>query len=80
MLILAVAALVTLYVGHVHASQNLLTEVQQLRRENLNLHLKYNRLKGSFDEVASPARIYARAHDLGLVEDVTYGPNIRLDH
>ena len=43
-LIVGVAVLFTLYVGHVHATQDLLAQVQQERRENLRLHLKHNRL------------------------------------
>ncbi|QXD17083.1 cell division protein FtsL, partial [Rhodocaloribacter litoris] len=77
--LLVLALAVTLYVGHVHASQEVLTEVQRLRRENLDLHLKYNRLKGEYDQMTSPARIYERARGLGLVEDVTYGGTITIE-
>ena len=77
--ILAVVAAFTLYVGHVHASQELLTDLQRLQRENLNLHLKHNRLKGAFDEITSPRQIYRRAHALGLVEAATYGPTIETE-
>ncbi|GIV58649.1 MAG: hypothetical protein KatS3mg042_1562 [Rhodothermaceae bacterium] len=77
--ILALALAFTLYVGHVHASQELLTDVQRLRREQLTLNLKYNRLKGAYDQMTSPARIYERARALGLVEGITYGPTIRIE-
>jgi len=79
-IILAIAAAMTLYVGHIHASQELLTSVQHLRHENMNLHLKNNRLKGTFDGITSPARVYARAKTLGLVEDAVYGPTIYIEH
>ncbi len=77
--ILALAAAFTLYVGHVHASQELLTDIQRLQRENLNLHLKHNRLKGAFDEITSPGQIYRRARALGLTEATTYGPTIEME-
>lgn len=77
-LIVGLAILFTLYVGHVHATQDLLAEVQQERRENLRLHLKYNRLKGDFDEMVGPSVIYTRARELGLVEDPAFGPSIEV--
>ena len=79
LLIGAIALLFTMYVGHVHATQELLAHVQQLRRENLQLHLKYNRLKGEFDQMVGPSVIYDRAHKLGLEEDAVYGPTIEID-
>jgi hypothetical protein len=78
-LIVVLAILFTTYVGHVHATQDLLANVQQLRRENLELHLKYNRLKGDFDRMVGPGVIYERAGRLGLVEDATYGPTIEVN-
>ncbi len=78
LLIVGLAVLFTLYVGHVHATQDLLAEVQQERRENLSLHLKYNHLKGDFDEMVGPSVIYRRAHGLGLVEDPALGPLIEV--
>lgn len=79
LVIVGLAVLFTLYVGHVHATQDLLAEVQQERRENLRLHLKYNRLKGDFDQMVGPSVIYGRAHRLGLVEDPSFGPTIEVD-
>ncbi len=79
LLIAALAILFTAYVGHVHATQDLLADVQQMRRENLQLHLKYNRLKGDFDRMVGPGVIYERARRLGLVEDPRYGPTIEID-
>ena len=78
LLILAIAAAFTLYVGHVHATQTLLADVQEIRRDNLRLHLKYNRLKGEFDRATGPAVIYGRAKALGLVEEGGRGPTIYL--
>ena len=77
-LILVVAALFTLYVGHVHATQALLAELERARRDNLRLHLKHNRLKGEFDRATGPAIIYERARKIGLEEGILYGPTIRV--
>lgn len=76
LLLLAVAAAFTLYVGHVHATQDLLADVQQLRKDNVRLHMRYNRLKGEFDRRVGPAVIYQRAHGMGLEEDIRFGPTI----
>lgn len=78
-LILVIAALFTLYVGHVHATQALLADLEGARRDNLRLHLKHNRLKGEFDRATGPAVIYERARALGLEEGVAYGPTIRIE-
>ena len=77
MLVTAVT-LFTLYVGHVHSTQELLADVQELRRENLRLHLRYNRVKGEFDRLTGPKTIYDRAHSIGLEEGFTYGPTIQI--
>ncbi|NNE71352.1 MAG: hypothetical protein HKN29_13445 [Rhodothermales bacterium] len=79
LLIIATAALVTLYVGHVYATSELLAEVDQLRRENLDLHLRHNQVKADFDRASGPATIAARARTLGLVEAVPSGHPINLD-
>lgn len=79
LLIVALAILFTMYVGHVHATQDLLADVQQLRRENLQNHLKYNRLKGEFDQMVGPSVIYDRARKIGLEENAVYGPTIEVD-
>lgn len=78
-MIVAIAVLITLYVGHVHATQDLLAEVQQQRQENLRLHLKHNRLKGEFDRMVGPAVIYERARAQGLVEEPDFGPPIEIE-
>ena len=78
LLLLLIVVVLAAYVGHVHATQNLLAEVQQERRDNLRLHLKLNRLKGEFDQATGPSVIYERATALGLEEDITYAPTIRV--
>lgn len=77
LVLLAVATIFTLYIGHVHATQDLLDDLQQARRENLQLHLEHNRLKGTFDRLTGPSVVYQRAGALGLEEGIAYGPTIR---
>ncbi len=77
--VLVLAGAFTLYVGHVHATRSVLSEVQELRAENKRLHLKRNRLKGQFARKTSPAVIYERARELGLRASVTYGPPISME-
>ena len=77
--VLVLAGAFTLYVGHVHATRDLLNEVQELRSENKRLHLKRNRLKGQFARKTSPSVIYERARELGLRASVTYGPPVSVD-
>ncbi len=55
-----------LYVGHVHATQHLVAELEQARAENLQLHMEHSRLKGDFDRVTGPSVIHERATALGL--------------
>ena len=79
LLILAVAAVFTLYVGHVHATTDLYNQLQQARAEHQRLHLKHNRLQGEFDRRVGPSVIYERARELGLQGSVTYGPPITVE-
>lgn len=79
LIVLLVAGAFTLYVGHVHATKDLLGKVQEVRSENQRLHLKRNRLKGEFARKVSPSVIYERARDLGLRESVTYGPPVSVE-
>lgn len=79
MVILAVAVVFTLYVGHVHATTELYDQLQQVRTENQRLHLKHNRLQGAYDRRTGPSVIYKRARELGLQESVTYGPPISVE-
>lgn len=76
LLLLFVAISITLYVGHVQATQQVLSEMQQARKENLRLHLKLNRLRGDFDRATGPAVVYQRAKEIGLEEGIAYGPTI----
>jgi hypothetical protein len=79
LLVIAASMLFTLYVGHVYATQNLLTDLQDARRDNLELHLRHNRLKAAFDGATSPSVILPRAQALGLEEGLTYGPTLTID-
>lgn len=76
--LLACVAL-TLYVGHVYATQAVLSDLQDARRENERLRLTHQRLQGDRDRMIGPSAIMARAAALGLEEGVAYGPSIRLD-
>jgi len=78
LLVLLLAGAFTLYVGHVHATEDLLSQVQEARTENRRLHLKHNRLKGAYDRKVSPKAIYERARELGLRSTTSYGPSITL--
>lgn len=77
--VLLLAGAFTLYVGHVHATKDLLGRVQEMRTENQRLHLKRNRLQGEFARKVSPSVIYERAREMGLRESVTYGPSISVE-
>ncbi len=79
LLLFAMAAAFTVYVGHVYATQDLLAAVQEARKENQRLHMRYNQRKAAFDQATSPTVIYRRARALGLEEDVAYGPTIHLN-
>ena len=76
LLVLVLAALFTLYVGHVHATQKVLMDVQEAQQLNHSLHLKHNRLKGAFDQATGPSVIYDRARSLGLREAVPTGRKV----
>lgn len=80
LVILALGAAFTLYVGHVHSTTDLLNDLQAARAENQQLHLKHNRLQGEFDRRTGPSVIYERARDMGLRASVSYGPPITIDH
>lgn len=79
LIVLLVAGSFTLYVGHVHATKDLLGELQEARTENQQLHLKRNRLQGEFARKTSPSVIYERARELGLRKSVTYGAPVRIE-
>jgi hypothetical protein len=75
-LIIALAAGFTAYVGHVHATQELLSSVQDMREDNMRLHLKYNRVKGQYDKLTGPETIHRRARELGLTEGFAFGSEV----
>jgi hypothetical protein len=77
-IILALATVFTLYVGHVFATQDLLTEVQQLRNEQLALEMTYDKLEGELHHVTGPEEIFAAANALGLTDRVHRGTPIVL--
>ncbi|MBN8589217.1 MAG: hypothetical protein J0L94_12955 [Rhodothermia bacterium] len=66
----------TLYVRHVYDTQRILSHVQQLRKENIRLHLERNRLNGEYDQITDPQRLIGAAKQLGLVEGYQYADDI----
>lgn len=76
--LLTAAVGVTLYVGHVHATQQTFERLHALRKENLRLHLERDRLQGELDHATGPTVIYPKAHRLGLKESLAYGPTLRV--
>jgi len=72
----AIGVAVTLYVGHVHATQNTFERLHASQKENLRLHLERDRLNGELAHATGPTVIYPRAHKLGLEEDLGYGLTI----
>ncbi|NND70921.1 MAG: hypothetical protein HKN43_05025 [Rhodothermales bacterium] len=79
LLIIILAAGFTAYVGHVHATQELLATVQDMREENMRLHLKHNRIKGQYDKLTGPETIHRRAQELGLREGFAFGNEVIID-
>ncbi len=79
LLIIVLAAGFTAYVGHVHATQELLATVQEMREDNMRLHLRYNRTKGQYDKLTGPQTIHQRAQELGLTEGFAFGTEIKID-
>ncbi|MEM1117683.1 MAG: hypothetical protein AAF845_13520 [Bacteroidota bacterium] len=76
--LLACVAL-TLYVGHVYATQAVLSDLQDARRENERLRLTNQRLQGDRDRMTGPSAVMPAAARLGLEEGIAYGPPIHLD-
>ena len=77
-IILALATVFTLFVGHVFATQDLLTEVQQLRNEQLALEMTYDKLEGELHHATGPEEIFAAAKELGLTDRLHRGTPIVL--
>lgn len=74
----ALALGATLYVGHVHATQQTFETLHAAKKENLRLHLTLDQIKGELDRTAGPAVLYPKARRLGLKEGFTFGPTIHL--
>ena len=68
----------TLFVAHVYATRATLADLQDARRENEQLRLAGQRLRGEFDRMTGPDAVMPRAAALGLEEGVAYGVPIRL--
>ncbi len=66
MVIFFIAGVLTIYIGHIHRTQDLLGEISIQRRENVRLHLQHNRLVADFNASIGPSVIYERGADLGL--------------
>ena len=77
LLVFAIAGALTLYIGHIYKSQDLLDVLQAERRENLRLYLHYNSLLGQYNEATGPGVIYERAPETGLGEGYDYEGIIR---
>ena len=71
-LVVFIATVFTLYIGHVYRTQDIVDELQQVQRENLRLHLHHNELEGELDKATGPSVIYARAKELGLDHGYAY--------
>lgn len=72
-IVLAVATLFTLYVGHVFATQDVLTEVQGLRNDQLALEMTFDKLEGEYHRVTGPERVFREARGLGLEDRLLEG-------
>lgn len=65
---------VGLYVSHIFATQDTLSQLTMQQREHLRLELQYNQLKGQLDKKISQNEIYHRAIELGLRPGHEFGP------
>lgn len=72
LVIFIIAGLLTLYIGHVHSSQDLLAELNTLNRENVRLHLQHNRLVADYNASIGPSVIHQRVPALGLQRGFEY--------
>ncbi|PEN05753.1 hypothetical protein CRI93_11650 [Longimonas halophila] len=71
--VVILAASFTAYVGHVHATQELLADVQQAQAENRSLHIQHNYLQGAYARKTGPAQVHDRARAMGMQETVSFG-------
>lgn len=79
-IILAAGIALTAYVGHVHATKNVLSELQSLRAEGAGLRLELNSIRGEYDRLTGPAEIRQAARQLGLVDNTTFGEPVTLNN
>ena len=77
-IVLAVATVFTLYVGHVFATQDLLAEVQGMRNEQLALQMTFDKLEGEYHRVTGPEHVFEAARELGLEDRLLEGDPILL--
>lgn len=80
LMILIAAVAVTAYVGHVHATQQTLRQMHELRTENAALRLEYGSVKGEYDRMTGPAAIRSQARDLGMIETTSYGETLTVEN
>ncbi len=67
-----VAVVLTLYIGHIYATQELVNNLETQRREGLELRSERARLMGKVAEATKPTTIYRWAAELGLEEGGPY--------
>ncbi len=72
LVVFAIAAAFTIYIGHVYQSQDLLDEMNLQQQENVRLHLQHNRILAEYNAATGPSVIYRRAQTLGLQDKPEY--------
>lgn len=77
LIISVIAGILTLYIGQVHQSRELLGQISSERRENVRLHLQHNRLVADFNASIGPSVIYQRGAALGLQSGYEFAGIIR---
>jgi hypothetical protein len=77
-LIFVVASVFTLYIGHVHSTQNILAKLQTLQTHGDQLKLELNSVKGEYDRLTGPAVINRRATLIGLVPGSQFAGTIKV--
>jgi len=65
-IIFILSGILTLYIGQIHRSQDLLDQINTQRRENVRLHLQHNRFVSDLNAAIGPSVIHQRASELGL--------------
>ncbi len=68
LIIFLLAGILTMYIGQIHRSQDLLDQINTQRRENVRLHLQHNRFVSDLNATIGPSVIHQRASELGLKE------------